>query len=242
MNTYEINLFGVGTKTLKGNSPKDAATRHGYNPNLINTWEDVSIVQGCDQVMREGLGHEGEQEVRKALQKVFPKVHRGTKFILPMILMLLVNISFSQSILREPIYGISNVHGFKADTEVGLLIPIATDTDGRYRHVFFPQTLEVLWTAYSFIPDELNTLVRFRYLVCRSTREEFIAYNFDDDSHWSLRRVLSYRHGTELALFEEAGQWTEFDWTYDSVKKTLSLGADGRTVWTAKIDKITSTW
>jgi hypothetical protein len=242
MNTYEINFFRIGTKILKGKNAKDAAKRHGYNPDLIDSWEDVSIAYGCDQVMREGLGHEGEQEVRKALQKVFPKVHRGTRFILPVILMLLVNISFSQSILRDPIYGISDTHGFRADTEVGLLVPVATDTDGKYRHMFFPQTLEVLWTAHCFVEDELNTLVRFRYVICRSTREEFISYQFEGDTHWSLRRVMSYRHGTELLLVEEAGQWTEFDWAYDPVKKTLSLGSDGRTVWTAKIDKISSQW
>ena len=147
-----------------------------------------------------------------------------------------------KSIIREPVFGLSSVHGFKADTEFGIVLPLSLDsTATRTQSVFVALALREIWTVYAFIPDELNTLVRFKYLRSAATEEEFVAYQFDDDTHWSLRRVKSMQSQaskTSILFLEDPGQTTCFDWMYDPVKKTLSLLYQKKLVWESNILKI----
>ena len=147
-----------------------------------------------------------------------------------------------KSIIREPVFGLSSVHGFKADTEFGIVLPLSLDsTATRTQSVFVVLALKEMWTVYTFIPDELNTLVRFKYFRSSATEEEFIAYQFDDDTHWSLRRVTSMQsqaNETAILFLEDPGQTTCFDWVYDPVRKTLSLLYQKKLVWESNILKI----
>ncbi len=147
-----------------------------------------------------------------------------------------------KSIIREPVFGLSSVHGFKADTEFGIVLPLSLDSvSTRTRSVFVTLALKEIWTAYAFIPDELNTLVRFKYFRSSATGEEFVGYQFDDDDHWSLRRVTSMTSQssrTAILFLEDPGQTTCFDWMYDPVRKTLSLLYQKKLVWESNIIKI----
>ncbi len=162
-------------------------------------------------------------------------------FLVFMCLSLLLQ-SQPKSIIREPVFGLSSVHGFKADTEFGIVLPLSLDSvSTRTRSVFVTLALKEIWTAYAFIPDELNTLVRFKYFRSSATGEEFVGYQFDDDDHWSLRRVTSMTSQssrTAILFLEDPGQTTCFDWMYDPVRKTLSLLYQKKLVWESNIIKI----